>query len=132
MTIQLKDVVNAVILPRQRKVISLLDETSATETAFDMVLAETNSIKKTELVTKVVDLLDPVWDLLSESNSNPIEDRVCEIITDCVDKELVVIEGSQIKLLTDNETWSKGRNFCGLYKEFGDLLTQISRLRNLM
>ena len=132
MTIQLTDMVEAIILPEQREMINFLDEMMATEVAFDMVLAETDPIEKEELVSKVIGLLDPIWDLLSDEISNPIEERVHEIIDDCADKELIRIEGSQIKLLTDKETWSKGRSFSGFYKRFGDLLIQISRIRNLM
>lgn len=131
-TLELKDIVNAVILPEQKELIYQFDEVGAIETVLEAILVDVDQIERSALINGVMEFIIPIRDLLYEPNVNSLKKRVGKFVEGMHRSGLINIGGEMVTLTTDGEKWVKDRFELPIFKEFANLLRQINRLRNLL
>ena len=133
MTIQLNEVVDAVLLPAQKEILYGFDEVTAIYTICDEILIEESNVAEADLIDRITRLIEPIQGHLQSPHTDSLKDRVTGILREGNRYGyLNFMPDGTIRHTPNGKEHVAYHQDWDCFNNFNQLVYEVSKLRNLM
>lgn len=133
MTIKLPELIESVLLPAQKEVLSGFDEVTAIHTICDEILAEEDVVAETDLIDRINELLEPIRDYLQNPQADSLKDRIALIFRESNRGGLFNrMPDGTIRYTPNGKEYVEYHRHWNCFQNFMNLVHEVNKLRNLI